>query len=995
MSGAAADRQRWTSAILRVLRELAPTHQRSRYDVSGSGPTEMAWLGLAASYASERVELDPSIGQRILRSMESYNTSMANADSLYTSMTVRERAGAERLARYDAMTPSTPSISLGCMWASGTITVDGEPQRVVRPLVSCPAHIRTDLLGTRVLHRREWSLWPLLVDHTVAARLEHEPHLDVFALGEHPTASWLRKFPSQRQWVNDVLAASDLRPVTGLAPPRDPRQAPADRLEVIVGWGLFTEGTNDLLRPKETLGAWSADPQAGSTAFATLYLGPPATSPTTSGHTTGHTTTPPPPPEPLRCALPLTAAQERAARRAQREAITVVSGPPGTGKSQTAVAIASDAVARGESVLVATQSPMAADVLAELLDRVPGPTPVLFGGGQRASELAAKLADGVEAAADDGAIARWEARQRELDDLAAAVATDLADVSAIERWSSVRLTAEVHRRRAPKLFDGDPAATARLLAEAHELLAASHDPDDGWWAGRKRRNALEDLRELVGATDDIAPDELEAAIAAADVRLRADRASDRDLHVADARWLALVDAEEAQRRARGRRTAAEVRQRADDRGARRNVGALAAALRTGRASRRAFLAEVDVRALARALPLWIGTLGEIESLLPPTPGAFDLVILDEASMIDQGSASAALLRAKRAVVIGDPRQLRFVSFLADAAVQAAIDEHGCRPIADRLDLRRTSAFDLAAGVSPVTFLDEHFRSVPHLIGFSAERFYDGRLQLATRHPANDDAVAIEVVHVGGERASGVNQAEVEAAVAQVQRLLAETTGSIGVISPHRPQVDALRTAIADAVGPDVWATGRLRVATVHGFQGSECDSMVASFGITGDGGRERRFLEDPNLFNVLVTRARRRMVVLASVDDVPPGLLADYLRWASRPPAPEADAGAADAWTAQLASLVADQGVEVRLGYRVGTWTVDLVVGDGPHALGVATRVHPEGPHRHVQRHLALHRAGWHQAEAFPSTEPGAAARLALDLVAEHRELALAVTPPR
>ncbi|MFN8018426.1 MAG: AAA domain-containing protein [Acidimicrobiales bacterium] len=268
------------------------------------------------------------------------------------------------------------------------------------------------------------------------------------------------------------------------------------------------------------------------------------------------------------------------------------------------------------------------------------------------------------------------------------------------------------------------------------------------------------------------------------------------------------------------------------------------------------------------------------------PAAFDLVILDEASMIDQGSAAGALLRAQRAVIIGDPRQLRFVSFVADDDVDAAVARHGCQPLADKVDVRRASTYDLAAAVAPVTFLDEHFRSVPHLIGFSAHRFYEDRLQVTTRHPLNDGVPAIEVVPVAGERTKGgTNQAEIDEAVARVAALLEQDGATtIGVISPHRPQVDALRSAIAAAVAPEHWERGRIRVATVHGFQGSECDIVIASFGISGDGGRTRHFLEDPNLFNVLITRARRRMIVLTSVADVPPGLLADYLRWAEHPP---------------------------------------------------------------------------------------------------------------
>jgi hypothetical protein len=45
---------------------------------------------------------------------------------------------------------------------------------------------------------------------------------------------------------------------------------------------------------------------------------------------------------------------------------------------------------------VATQSPHAADVLAGLLARYPGPTPVLFGDAEKRSGLAASLAAGLE-----------------------------------------------------------------------------------------------------------------------------------------------------------------------------------------------------------------------------------------------------------------------------------------------------------------------------------------------------------------------------------------------------------------------------------------------------------------------------------------------------------------------------------------------------------------------------------------------------------------------
>nr|WP_296073602.1 hypothetical protein [uncultured Actinoplanes sp.] len=35
------------------------------------------------------------------------------------------------------------------------------------------------------------------------------------------------------------------------------------------------------------------------------------------------------------------------------------------------------------------------------------------------------------------------------------------------------------------------------------------------------------------------------------------------------------------------------------------------------------------------MPLWIGTVADVEDLLPATPGMFDPVVIDEASPVDQ------------------------------------------------------------------------------------------------------------------------------------------------------------------------------------------------------------------------------------------------------------------------------------------------------------------------------------------------------------------------
>jgi hypothetical protein len=78
--------------------------------------------------------------------------------------------------------------------------------------------------------------------------------------------------------------------------------------------------------------------------------------------------------------------------------------------------------------------------------------------------------------------------------------------------------------------------------------------------------------------------------------------------------------------------------------------------------------------------------------------------------------------------------------------------------------------------------------------------------------------------------------------------------------------------------------------------------------------------------------------------------------------------------------VLRDQQTPVRTGYRVGRWTIDLVVGSGADAVAVATRLHPAGVAAHVEQHLALDLAGWRQAEAFPATHDGDAVATALAL---------------
>lgn len=919
------------AAVLTALAELAPAGPRREESLDATGGRAMQWL------------LNPG----------------------YTG---KHRA-VERLAAMDVLHRDERLLRRGWAWIIGKAEVDGARRTVRLPLLSEPVRMRKTLGGYRISSAGDLEVTSFVTDRALAARLE--------STADVGTTDWVGR-PEARAWLAEAAAATGL-PVTEfvLATPEEmtgariadqwPPKLP-DTLVAVAGVALFVARDVFSGGVRDSLLNWAGKPGIEDTALAAIYgaAGAAAVTAPESGA------------DPVRSPLPLSSSQVEVVRRARTDRISVVSGPPGSGKSHAVVAAALDVVDRGGSVLLATQSTHAADVLGELLDRYPGPTPVLFGDAEHREVIATELAAGAGAGhgdtalrADEQAVARAAAT---VDRLSAAVDADLAmEIRADElpRWQPLlpALAAD-----APAAFDAgtDLDAAARWLDRAEE-------PAIGWWGRWRRRYAERRSRAILRAGRTVPRERLRDAIAAGRcARAAAALASSGGTDLAVV-WRALRNADQELAEAVG--TAMRHRARSAARWnpeARRSAASLASALRAGRNRRRELLAGMQGEALVRALPLWVGTAIDTGDLLPPAPGLFDLVILDEASHLDQLRAAPVLARAKRALVVGDPRQLRFVSFVADVDIAATLRQHG---LDGRVDVRRVSAFDLAAGAAPVTWLDEHFRSVPHLIEFSARRFYRDGLTVATRHPSNESVDVIDVVRVpDGKVSRGVNAAEVAAATRVVRDLADAGATGIAVVSPFRAQADALEAALMKAFDVADLERLALRVGTVHAFQGSEASTVVACLGLVDGGSAQRlRFVADPHLFNVLITRARERMIVVTSLGAGGDDLVSDYLAFSENPPPSPDGREPNHEWTAALAGELRRAGLPVRCDYPVGRWRVDLCVGEGAGAVGLTTRVHRDGVAAHRSRHLALARAGWRLVDAYASRWGGDAVRAALD----------------
>lgn len=924
-----------------------------------------------------------------------------SADRTAPLATGRTRAEVIDLVKRARLHGEESDLRVGWLWL--TLPAARGGQRRV-PLVSARVtasvagadgiFLNTILSSISLARTGDIELTELVVDDDERERLESTVQLGTGSASGVDELSMppglLAHLPELLDWSDRAVRATghDGARVVTVEPSR------VDEPVVVAQIALYLEERTDSPAPASTarsLHEW-ARLDIDGTAFAGLYATPTATDAVmASTAERNHEHADASDDEDVVSSLVLTEAQEAVVRSARHEATTVVSGPPGSGKTQTVIAAALDVVERGGSVLIAGPSHAAVEALTDLLTETPGPDPVVFGDASRRAEVADRLGQGGGELLDRRAVQHARTSYRRADAAHRDQHQAITDVLEAERMAADHDPVRTFRARqlAPGWFE----ATADHGRAAHLLDAATRP--GGWLAGFRRRRALRSLQAHAASTADC--EALRGALALA----RAERAAHQLVATGgidlEPSWSRLVVLDAERREALGRLRYAMAHDAARvDRRARATMGAVAAALRSGRARRRRRLGTIDGADMVDALPLWIGTLRDVDDLLPRTPAMFDLVIVDETSQVDQIQAAPALLRARRSMLVGDPKQLRHVSFLSDEEIAAATRKKGADGghLAHILDVRRVSLFDVGAATARTRFLDEHFRSTPHLIDFSSGRFYDGRLHVSKRHPANHAHDHIHVRRVGGRRTEdGVNDVEVRAVigiVAEIADGLAGGTacGSVGIVTPSRAQADRLEEVALETFDLGVIEALRLRIGTVHGFQGCERDLVVISLALDDDSpAGSRSFVANANLFNVMVTRARETIHVVTSLSAVD-GTIGDYLQHAETPPRGPIGSPHANPLVERLASDVRSAGIPVVTRYPAGRHDVDLVVGDGSAAFAVHVGVHPDGAEAHIGRELTLRRFGWSTTDAFASRWADRDAELALELTALARSRA-------
>lgn len=255
---------------------------------------------------------------------------------------------------------------------------------------------------------------------------------------------------------------------------------------------------------------------------------------------------------------------------------------------------------------------------------------------------------------------------------------------------------------------------------------------------------------------------------------------------------------------------------------------------------------------------------------------FDLVIIDEITQSTEPAALVPIIKSKKAVLIGDHKQLP-PTVLNEKAADAGLS----RSLFERL-------YDLY-GDEFCSMLQIQYRMHDKIMNFSNDKFYDGRLesdQLVADHTLSDldieldktdcftdkamipelPVVFIDLSNMEAEERSlpgsysydNPVEAEIVLDLVDKAQRLGINAKDIAVITPYKDQVDLLYHRSKKE---------NLEINTVDGFQGREKELVILSL-VRSNSRNDIGFLRDLRRLNVSLTRAKRKLILLGDSETI-------------------------------------------------------------------------------------------------------------------------------
>lgn len=231
---------------------------------------------------------------------------------------------------------------------------------------------------------------------------------------------------------------------------------------------------------------------------------------------------------------------------------------------------------------------------------------------------------------------------------------------------------------------------------------------------------------------------------------------------------------------------------------------------------------------------------------------YDYVIVDEASQVDLCTGALALSCAKKAVIVGDLKQLPNVVDLKNAQITDEIFRKYTIPEVYRYKNHclLSSIIELFKEM-PHTLLKEHYRCHPKIIEFCNKKFYNDELVVLSDVKSDKKPLIVYRTVAGNHSRNNVNQRQIDVIKNEIipNENLCTTDNSLGIVTPYRNQTNELQKQFQ--------GTG-VKADTVDKFQGQENKVIILS---TVDN-KITDFADNPNRLNVAISRAIEQLIVV-------------------------------------------------------------------------------------------------------------------------------------
>ena len=242
----------------------------------------------------------------------------------------------------------------------------------------------------------------------------------------------------------------------------------------------------------------------------------------------------------------------------------------------------------------------------------------------------------------------------------------------------------------------------------------------------------------------------------------------------------------------------------------------------------------------------------------------DYVIIDEASQVDLITGVLALSCCRNVVIVGDVKQLPQIT---ESKIEKQLKTSVTNQVYNYFQHSiLSSVIELYGKKLERTILREHYRCHPTIIGYCNQKYYNNELIPFTNKELSSAPMLIYETAEGnhmrkvtrGETKGNYNQRELDVTVEEVlqNECKANQYEQIGFVTPFRLQADKAGELLNKQILSD----------TVHKYQGKEKEMMIMSTVLDDKkiGNMGKRFVDDPRLVNVAVSRAVKQFVLVTN-----------------------------------------------------------------------------------------------------------------------------------